>query len=460
MVFLRQYQFSPVVILALAEFAAFFVSPILASLLFTDDGAWHYGVIALLRATNYALVMSLAMMAMGLYDRGQRATLQGILLRVAAGLAGGSAVVGLESYLLPVLQIARGVLGAAVLVSIALTAISRIAFERFADDNIFRRRVMVIGAGKRARSIAQLRRRSDLRAFHIVGFLAVDGDGPVVPNDRLLTVDSSLADYCRRSAVDEIVVAMDDRRRSFPVHDLLECRVRGVEVTDLVDFLERETGKLRLDVLNPSWIIFSPGFSRGAWRRMSERWFDLAVSAVVLALASPVMLLTAIAIKLEDGLAAPVLYRQLRVGLEGRNFFVLKFRSMRVDAERDGAQWAAKQDPRVTRVGSLIRKIRVDELPQLLNVLKGEMSFVGPRPERPEFVALFEDKIPYYRERHYVKPGITGWAQLCHSYGASEADALLKLEYDLYYVKNRSLLFDVMILLRTIEVVLWGKGGR
>ncbi|HYL72458.1 MAG TPA: sugar transferase, partial [Candidatus Dormibacteraeota bacterium] len=167
-----------------------------------------------------------------------------------------------------------------------------------------------------------------------------------------------------------------------------------------------------------------------------------------------------LAIKLEDGFNSPIFYRQVRVGLEGRHFAVLKFRSMHVDAEVHGAQWATKRDPRISAVGTVIRKLRVDELPQILNVLKGDMRFVGPRPERPEFVAAFEDKIPYYRERHYVKPGITGWAQLCYPYGASEHDAAQKLEYDLYYVKNRSLLFDLMILLQTVEVVLWGKGGR
>jgi lipopolysaccharide/colanic/teichoic acid biosynthesis glycosyltransferase len=252
-----------------------------------------------------------------------------------------------------------------------------------------------------------------------------------------LPVDAELRKLCELHRVDEIVVAMDDRRRQFPMDQLLECRLEGLEITDLVSFLERETGKVRLDVLNPSW------------------------SLLLLILALPVMLLTAVAIRLEGGYNASLFYRQTRVGQYGRPFKLLKFRSMRENAEVDGKpQWAVKNDSRVTRVGSFIRKSRIDELPQILNVLKGEMSFVGPRPERPEFVAQLNERIPYYRERHTIKPGITGWAQLCYPYGSSEQDAAEKLQYDLFYVKNHSLLFYLAILVQTVEVILWGKGAR
>lgn len=456
----RHHLFSPVVVLALVEFTAFLVSPLIESRLVGGAGGWRADMVDATRAIGYALIMCLSMSAMGLYQRRQRAALLGIVVRVIAALVAGSGVVGLVSYLLPSLQLARSILSGATAVSLMLIIIARTLFDRVANENIFRRRVLVIGAGQRAQSISQLRRRTDLSGFAIVGFAPADGDRVVVPEERLVQISGTLEAYCRDSEVDEIVVAMDDRRRSFPVHELLECRVRGVEVTDIVDFLERETGKVRLEVLNPSWIIFSPGFIRTGWRRITERSFDVCASLAVLAVAWPFMLFTVIAIKIEDGLLAPTLYRQLRVGLEGRHFSVLKFRSMRVDAESSGAQWAITRDSRVTRVGAFIRKLRFDELPQLINVLKGDMSFVGPRPERPEFVAMFEERIPYYRERHFVKPGITGWAQLCYPYGASEQDAALKLEYDLYYVKNRSLLFDLMILLQTVEVVLWRKGGR
>jgi sugar transferase (PEP-CTERM system associated) len=256
------------------------------------------------------------------------------------------------------------------------------------------------------------------------------------------------------------VVAMDDRRRGFPILELLECRLAGIDVTELLSFLERETGRVRIDVLNPSWMIFGEGFRRDTLRLMSSRSLDLLASSILVLITLPLMLATWLAIKLEEGWSAPVLYRQERVGLGGRTFRLLKFRSMRTDAEANGAQWAAKEDARVTRVGAVIRKFRIDELPQMLNVLRGHMSFVGPRPERPEFVADLAQKIPYYIQRHCVKPGITGWAQLCYPYGSSEQDALEKLQYDLYYIKNNSLLFDLAILVQTAEVVFMGQGAR
>ncbi len=446
--------------LAFIEFVLFMLASVVTAFAALGRAHWTLDRPEVLRAISFGVVLSLSMVAMGLYHPRQRAALAGILVRVVAGAMAGGAVVGLVSYLVPFVRTDRSVLAGSLVLSVILVAVTRTIFDRMTDENMFRRRVLVLGAGRRAESISMLRRRSDLRDFLVVGFVAIEGEQPSVPRERIIELGGTLLECCRANAVDEIVVAMDDRRRSFPVHELLECRVSGIDITELVDFLERETGKVRLDVVNPSWIIFSPGFNRGPWRAFASRMLDVLASLAILALTWPVMLLTALAIKLEDGLRSPVLYRQSRVGLEGRCFQVLKFRSMRVDAERHGAQWATKRDPRVSRVGVVIRKTRIDELPQILNVLKGDMRFVGPRPERPEFVASFEERIPYYRERHFVKPGITGWAQLCYPYGASEQDAALKLEYDLYYVKNRNLLFDVMILLQTVEVVLWGKGGR
>ena len=409
----------------------------------------------------YAACGVVALLAMGLYSRRQRSRLAGILLRVAAALPFAGVAIVLQSYLFPTLGMERQVFVLAAPLAFTAVAVTRTVFEAMVDDEVFKRRVLVYGAGKRASNIMQLRRRSDTRGFVIVGFALTEGDELLVPHERLVDPPASLLPFCRANDVDEIVVAMDDRRRSFPVHELLECRLAGIAVTDLVDFLESESGKVHLDVLNPSWIIFAPGFSRGLVRLLTERLFDVTASIALLALAWPLMLLTALAIKLEDGPRAPVFYRQARVGLEGRRIELLKFRSMRIDAERGGAAvWAVKGDPRVTRVGALIRKTRLDELPQLLGVLSGDMSLVGPRPERPEFVRELEQSIPYYRERHSVKPGITGWAQLCYPYGASADDAAEKLQYDLYYVKNHGLLFDIVILLQTAEVVLWGKGAR
>jgi sugar transferase (PEP-CTERM system associated) len=337
---------------------------------------------------------------------------------------------------------------------------SRLVFVRAVDQDIFKRRVLVYGAGASAGAIANLRRSTDRRGFALVGFVRPPGEDTEVAPERLLDTGGDLRALCERVGATEVVVAMDDRRRGFPIRDLLECRLAGVEVTELLSFLERETGRVRLDVLNPSWMIFGQGFRRDPLRLFSSRTLDLFASLSVLTLAAPFMLLTVIAIKLEDGWRAPIIYRQRRVGLGGRIFNVLKFRSMRQDAELNGAQWAQHGDPRITRVGAVIRKLRIDELPQVFNVLGGQMSFVGPRPERPEFVAELAEKIPYYVQRHCVKPGITGWAQLCYPYGSSEHDALEKLQYDLYYIKNNNLLFDLAILVQTAEVVLLGKGAR
>lgn len=237
--------------------------------------------------------------------------------------------------------------------------------------------------------------------------------------------------------------------------------MEGIDVVDAVTFYEREARKIPLESIQPSWLIFSDGFGAVAARNLSKRAFDVMASLALLLVTWPVMLLTILAIKLEEGLRAPVFYKQERVGLNGKSFYVIKFRSMRVDAEKAGqAIWAQKNDSRVTRVGAFIRKVRIDELPQIFNVLKGDMAFVGPRPERPVFVRQLAEKIPFYNERHRVKPGITGWAQLCFAYADSEEDSKEKLRYDLYYIKNQSLLLDLIILIQTVEVILFKKGAH
>ena len=401
------------------------------------------------------------MMAFGLYSARQRARAIGILLRVVTSVVVGVAVTAVGFYLIPHLWIGRTVLAIAGVLVIAMLLILRLGFWRFVDITSFKRRVLVYGTGRHAGSIAGLRRRSDQRGFVVAGFVRPPGEELGVPAERLMHTDGKLLDVCVREEIDEIIVAMDERRNSLPIRELLDCRLAGIDVTDLVSFLERETGRVRIDVLYPSWLIFGEGFKRGSFRLQSARAFDLLAASALLLLSCPSLLATALAIKLEDGWRAPLFYRQERVGFGGRVFKLLKFRSMHVNAEAAGqAVWAQKNDSRVTRVGAVIRKLRIDELPQILNVLKGEMGLVGPRPERPQFVQQLAEKIPYYVERLSVKPGITGWAQLCYPYGASEQDALEKLQYDLYYIKNGNLLFDIAILVQTAEVVLMGKGAR
>jgi sugar transferase (PEP-CTERM system associated) len=411
------------------------------------------------RAALFSGVMVTCLLAFGLYSPRQRARLAGLILRVTLALATGLAITGTLFYAVPALWMGRAVVTLAAIGGLCGVAVSRLVFSRLVDENVFKRRVLVYGAGECAAAIAGLRRRADRRGFRLVGFVPAQVHERGVTTDRIIAPDKSLVRLSQELDVSEVVVAMDDRRNGFPIAELLQCRLAGIDVTELLTFLERETGRVRIDVLNPSWMIFGSGFRRDPLRRTSSRALDLSSGLVVLGLALPVMLLTALAIKLEEGWRAPVFYRQRRIGLGGRPFMLLKFRSMRTDAESDGrARWAQKRDPRVTRVGSFIRKTRIDELPQLLNVVCGEMSLVGPRPERPEFVQHLAERIPYYVERHCVKPGVTGWAQLCYPYGSSERDALEKLQYDLYYVKNKTLLFDIAILLQTVEIVLMGKG--
>lgn len=461
----QHYWQVPLAILAIAEVALFFLSPYVAAFFHGVDlpiVASGVGSFLLPQASLFALVTFVTMTAMGLHNSRQRSRLVGRLARIAIGVLSGILLLAGVSVFVPALAAPARTLVTIGLIAIAGSALIRALFDRVVDENVFKRKVLVYGAGRRAGSIAQLRRRSDRRGFQIVGYIEADGDDvAIVQRDTILSGDEGLPAVSKRLEIDEIVVAMDDRRRSFPTDQLLQCRLDGVEITDLATFFERETGKVRLDVLNPSWIIFSTGFRRSRLNSALERLFDILASLSLLVVALPVMVLTVLAIKIEEGARASIFYRQIRVGQYGRNFGVLKFRSMREDAERDGkAQWAVQNDSRVTKVGSFIRKTRIDELPQIINVLRGEMSFVGPRPERPQFVEQLNEKIPYYRERHSVKPGITGWAQLCYPYGASDKDAAEKLQYDLYYVKNHSLIFYLAILVQTVEVIVWGKGAR
>jgi len=256
-----------------------------------------------------------------------------------------------------------------------------------------------------------------------------------------------------------VVLALEERRNALPLKDLLRIKTAGVHVNDFSSFLERETGRVDLDTVNPSWFIFSDGFSSGrTFSSAAKRLFDVAVSLILLGFTAPVIALFAVLVKLDS--KGPAFFRQTRVGLYGQTFDVIKLRSMRTDAEVNGAQFATENDPRITRVGNFIRKVRIDELPQIWTVLKGEMSFVGPRPERPEFVSELEEALTYYAERHMVKPGITGWAQVNYPYGANLEDSRNKLEYDLYYVKNYTPFLDLLIILQTLRVVLWHEGAR
>ena len=413
------------------------------------------------KAALVAVVGFISLVAMGLYQFHQRLYFREAVVRVMVGLAFACLALAILFYAFPVLLITRDIAAIAIGYSLVLMLIVRLYFVRNVDEHMFRRSTLVYGVGDRAASITAIRRRADRRGFKVVARVAALGDMIVGDEDVLETNGKSLTDIAVEKGAEEIVIAMDDRRGNLPVRELLDARLAGIDVIDLLEFLERETGKIRVDLVSPGWLIFSPGFRRSKMKEFVKRILDIAVCSVLLLVSWPIMLLIALAIKIEDGISAPVFYRQYRVGQNNKNFNVLKFRSMRVDAEKDGeAVWASENDSRVTRVGNFLRNVRLDELPQVFNVLGGQMSVVGPRPERPEFVSELQENIPYYAERHVVKPGVTGWAQLKYSYGASEEDAVEKLQYDLYYIKNQTFLLDLMIVLQTVEVVLWGKGAR
>ncbi|MEM7707669.1 MAG: TIGR03013 family XrtA/PEP-CTERM system glycosyltransferase [Pseudomonadota bacterium] len=412
------------------------------------------------RAVVFAFFMVTGMSAMGLYQYQRAQRLGEFCLRLGAAFAIGWLGLAVFYYLFPDLYSGRSVLLVSLLTAVAAVSIVRPLFFRVLNVQGLRKRVLVLGAGKAASAIRRSVQTEHGSALKITGFMPANRETPQLPQRDVANIAKGrLADYCRRMRVEEIVLAADDRRNAFPMSELLECKLMGISILEQTTFFEREDGRVRLEMLNPGWLVFSDGCSKNVFRTITKRAFDVAASVSLLAVSLPVMLLTALLIKLEDGLGAPVFYRQQRVGERGRLFDVLKFRSMSVDAEKDGkARWANKSDSRITRVGNIIRRCRVDELPQIFNVLGGEMSFVGPRPERPIFVAELGEKIPYYDERHTVKPGITGWAQVKYPYGASIEDSKNKLEYDLYYVKNHNLMLDLYVMMTTVEVVLFGKG--
>jgi sugar transferase (PEP-CTERM system associated) len=408
---------------------------------------------------TFALILQIAMVGVGVYGADSLHSLRVAIGRLFVSISLAVLLLALIFFLVPAITFWRSNLLYAMLIALAGLIAARLLLGRAIGGEMFKRRIVVLGAGPRAASVEALERAGPT-AFTVASFISMN-DGPVAvghatPREQV----ANLSEHVVQMRATEVVLALEERRNALPLSDLLRVKTTGVDVKDLSSFLERETGRVDLDSLNPSWLIFSDGFSAG--RRLSslgKRLFDMLVSAAILVLTAPLILLTALLIKLES--PGPAFFRQRRIGLFGEPFEILKLRSMREDAEVGGvAVWAQKDDPRVTRIGSIIRKLRIDELPQVWNVLRGKMSFVGPRPERPQFVADLEARLPYYAERHMVKPGITGWAQINYPYGASIEDSRRKLEYDLYYAKNYTPFLDLLILLLTMRVILWPEGAR
>jgi len=408
---------------------------------------------------SFAIALQVALVAVGGYTAASFLSLRFAAARLAVAISLGIVFLSLIFFLIPMLALWRSNLFYSMIIASVLLVGVRALLGTTLGGDRFKRRILVLGAGVRAAQIATLATQPGSN-FLVGGYVAMNNQIPAVPAAIPRADIANLSAHAVDIGATEVVLALEERRNALPVNDLLRVKTKGILVSDISTFLERETGRIDLRSVNPSWLIFSDGFAAGAMvASFFKRAFDIMASLILLVVTLPIMLLTIVAIKLES--KGPAFYRQRRVGLYNQTFDILKLRSMRQDAEAAGeAIWAAEQDSRVTRIGRIIRKVRIDELPQTWTVLRGDMSFVGPRPERPQFVEQLEQHLPYYAERHMVKPGITGWAQINYPYGASIEDSRNKLEYDLYYAKNYSPFLDLLILVQTLRVVLWPTGAR
>ncbi len=462
----RSYLKTPFLVLLVIEICVLFFSLYLAAYIrsvFGESNDFLSVIDSLwIQAAAVSIITSISMLSTGLYQGQIREGVSGVFIRIAVSFIASGLLLALFFYVFPNLYLDRGLSGLALVQAFFIIATIRAIFLELVDTDLLKKRILVYGAGFTAKQIAdKLRRKSDRRGFKILGYLALQDQGIIIHKDFLIDLDGmSLIEYSKKHDIDEIVAATSDTKSRLNVDDLVECKMNGITVIDVLTFFEHEAGQIRIDFIDPAWLVFSGGFKVSEFHLFAKRIFDLLVSSSFLLCVSPVLILTIIAIKIEEGLSAPIFYSQIRTGLNGQPFKVYKFRSMSTDAEAGGAVWATKSDNRVTKVGGFMRKTRIDEIPQIFNVFNGTMSFVGPRPERPEFIEELATNIPYYHERHLLKPGITGWAQLNYPYGASVEDSYQKQLYDLYYIKNNSLFLDVLILLQTVEIVLFGKGAR
>lgn len=462
--FRNHYLHTAYLLLGTLEFGLLFATLFLLQMLQQSLGINGVVEVSLPKAFLFATVLSVGTLAMGVYLAMVREGFASMFFRtlVAFCFLGGIGLT-LIYLLVPNFSLGSSNLFWGVLIAVLLVLLIRNGFLQVVDSDQLVRRVLVFGAGEVAENLLRdYEHNKKSLGVRLVGCVP-DMSRYDVPEEQLVPMPENWFKYCRANQISEIVIAPKERRRNenshLPMAELMECKLRGIAVTDALSFYERELRMARLDLVHPSWILYSDGFKASRWRDSSKRLVDLVISLTLAIVTLPLILLTALAVFLETG--RPILYSQDRVGANGRVFRIYKFRSMSQDAEKEGkAVWASENDSRITRVGAFIRNTRLDELPQLYNVIKGEMSIVGPRPERPEFVEQLKEQVPFYDTRHYVKPGLMGWAQLNYPYGASVEDARGKLEYDLYYSKNHSLLIDLLIMIQTVEVILLGKGVR
>jgi sugar transferase (PEP-CTERM system associated) len=456
----KHYIPHAVLLLGLFDVGLLILAAELSFRLRAEQVGMDYGAISdrYLALIGVAATMLTAMIAVGVYGAEALRSLRFATARLLVAISLGIIALVVFDFLIGGENLWRSTLAFAMLLSIGLLVLNRTVVGGILGTAAFRRRVLVLGAGPRADRLRRLGERPE-SGFVIVSYVGMNEGEPVVEEAIARGAIHNLTRFVENLGVSEVVLALEERRNSLPLNDLLRIKTAGVHVNDFSSFVERETGRVDLDSVNPSWLIFSDGFSSlRAFSSAAKRVFDVLASAVLLILTGPLILICAVLVRIDS--RGPAFFRQARVGLYGQTFELIKLRSMRLDAEAEGAQWAKQNDPRVTRIGRVLRKLRIDELPQAWSVLKGEMSFVGPRPERPEFVSDLEERLPFYAERHMVKPGITGWAQINYPYGASIEDSRQKLEYDLYYAKNYTPFLDLLILLQTLRVVLWHEGAR
>jgi sugar transferase (PEP-CTERM system associated) len=398
--------------------------------------------------------------ATGFYQHVHNRSVTESCARALLGLMFGLPLAYAIFRLVPVDTSHRDLLTMVAMSAVAAVMVHRVYASHTTAQSRLRSRILIFGTGAAARTVGNTLRASDPHA-QVVGYYQSPTEAQLeVPRAEVIGQGLGLTQAAREHAVDEIVVALTERRGgSMPLRELLDCKLSGIKVVDIATHFEKTLAQIKISHVNAGWLVFGDGFNQGVMRSAIKRVTDIVFAAAIMAVTWPIMLITALAIRFES--RGPVLYKQERVGLNGKPFSVIKFRSMRTDAEKDGKpRWATLNDDRVTRVGRFIRKVRIDELPQLFNVLRGEMSMVGPRPERQFFVDELVAKIPYYAVRHSVKPGVTGWAQVRYEYGSTIEDSVEKLQYDLYYVKNNTLFLDLLIMLETVAVVLTGKGAR
>ena len=392
------------------------------------------------------------------YSKEHRSQGTELAARIAVELMAALLMLSLFYYIVPLAMIGRGYLSLTLGVYGIQQFVLRRGLLEFGRLPGFAQRVLILGVGPLAETMEQAMGLSRDN-YVLAGFVQPENDVMTVPADLVVGRVEDIRELATRHRATELVVSLSERRGVLPVRELLKCKLSGINVLDAPCFYEKMAGKLLVEDIQPSWFIYSNGFRNTPFRRFFKRILDVACSLFGILVALPLFPLVALAVKLDS--PGPALFKQKRVGERGREFFILKYRTMCQDAEKKtGAVWATENDPRITRIGGFLRKTRLDEIPQLFNVLRGDMSFVGPRPERQEFVSKLSETIPYYNKRHFIKPGVTGWAQICYPYGASEEDALEKLRYDLYYIKNYSILLDLSIILETVKTVIYGRGGR